>query len=277
MNAEKYLARRYWLRGALLTIIRDLPLEENSKFFCSHLVAQAYHEAGIDLFDEIEPPKVYPGLLLETSTLLTDVTNLIIIPGPHHRHWKNWDYLDKGDRMTPHDIEVKTMQAAGRRMAKEMAYYDLPRPEDFYESLNALALLDNSSLAAEIDSKFVQILEDEEYFTLLDTAYMPNNQHILRLDHFVRNDIENGHLSTLEQFQTELGHYWSARCSLLDSLKHIQAQRQIWNSVYLAKDLKTFGALVNMQDAIISFNYRLTRTTDTVIAALEDAISKATK
>lgn len=74
--AKGCLFRPYWPRGAMaagLGLARDKRNED--RFFCSHLVAHCYIEAGIDIFGREIPEAIVPGDFLRLTTFFDDVTD----------------------------------------------------------------------------------------------------------------------------------------------------------------------------------------------------------
>jgi hypothetical protein len=69
VEARNIAHKAYNLRGALNTQLR-LPMDANpAKLFCSQLVAEAYHRAGVELVRGIAPARVTPRLLQTASNL----------------------------------------------------------------------------------------------------------------------------------------------------------------------------------------------------------------
>lgn len=76
--ARGHLFRPYWIEGAMSAPIRSRGnTVESQRFFCSHLVAHCYREAGLALFNDRESEKVVPGDFL-SSPLLEDITDGVI-------------------------------------------------------------------------------------------------------------------------------------------------------------------------------------------------------
>jgi uncharacterized protein YycO len=75
--AEWAISAEYWWDGVRAFLRRGIPENEKDRFFCSHLVADAYKRAGCDLLRHTAPEKVGPDDLM-TSGLLDEVTTSVI-------------------------------------------------------------------------------------------------------------------------------------------------------------------------------------------------------
>lgn len=67
-KAEKYIHRAYFTSGALFSVIKLIPVNNHGMFFCSHLIAHSYNEAGINVFNS--PEKIHPGDILKNDAFI---------------------------------------------------------------------------------------------------------------------------------------------------------------------------------------------------------------
>jgi hypothetical protein len=75
-EAELYLHHPYSLIGALASVSGDNPIEDKGRFFCSHLVAESYAAAGLEITPALPNEKVHPGLI-ERSDIFDPVEEAV--------------------------------------------------------------------------------------------------------------------------------------------------------------------------------------------------------
>lgn len=79
--AKSHICRPYWTKGAIVAPIPNTGTpSDQTRFFCSHLVAQCYQDAGLNLFPGKLPEKVVPGDFIDVKDVLEDVTDSIVKP-----------------------------------------------------------------------------------------------------------------------------------------------------------------------------------------------------
>ena len=187
-RANTYLGRGYWLVGALAAKIPGANLQERTGVFCSHLVAQAYREAGVDLVPGLPPHKVTPKAL-SRSPLLRDITEDILIPTAQEKWPMELDLTDVGIGPGPVDQEIKIrlrvadrIESALRTYRKDLLDESVLRKYGIVSSDKAsrfdklLAGLvcsyqDNPMLARTIDSHFAHAIEEEGYLSIPEMLF----------------------------------------------------------------------------------------------------------
>ena len=75
--AECMYGRAYSVFGAIASRFGTFSAADNGSVFCSHVVAQAFAEYGVDLLPGKQPSKIFPSMFLESS-MLTDVSDICI-------------------------------------------------------------------------------------------------------------------------------------------------------------------------------------------------------
>lgn len=160
--AGSRLLSEYWTTGALLSVDPEATLPQRSRYFCSHLVAQAYYDAG--LRSGKDPSKTLPNDFLAWPVI--DVTKDILrqersTPGIRRT------FYDAPKVESAHDPLVKVSQAVCRRVRETFLAHGLGEPGNFQETLAALLVIKDSSTAAAIDCAFLSALNKtgfKEYF-----------------------------------------------------------------------------------------------------------------
>lgn len=164
-KAENYLARRYWVNGAITAIFTSAGRQHGGRFFCSHLVAQAYQESNVELLDGVKPHNVIPGHLIN-SPKLRDITDDVLLPPDAPHRWRPNDLLDGPTRKTLHDEEISVQQKVDERVAALFHEHGLDAPKDLFGALKALWELDEPDPRRQLDLQFAQILKEEGYDAL---------------------------------------------------------------------------------------------------------------
>jgi uncharacterized protein YycO len=77
--ARTHLFKPYWIEGAIKAPSSSQNVDaQEHRFFCSHLVAHCYKEAGISLLPRRAPEKIVPGHLLDSAELI-DVSSTVLV------------------------------------------------------------------------------------------------------------------------------------------------------------------------------------------------------
>jgi uncharacterized protein YycO len=168
-NAEAYLARRYWKKGALTAIFKNANRQHGGRFFCSHLVVQAYREAKVELIDGVEPHNVIPDDLMN-SLKLQDVTAKVLLPPDAPHRWRPNELLDGPTRRTLHDEEISIQQKVDERVGALFREHGLDAPANFFDAMKVLWKLDDPEVRQRLDLPLAQILKEEGYDALPQLA-----------------------------------------------------------------------------------------------------------
>jgi Permuted papain-like amidase enzyme, YaeF/YiiX, C92 family len=105
-NALNFLGQPYWTSGAFRSLFRWLPPTEQPGAFCSHLVASAYREAGLEIVPAVSPQHITPQDIAECP-LFEDISDTIleVIPAAHIESY--FEYVDDERAVnTPHLCEI---------------------------------------------------------------------------------------------------------------------------------------------------------------------------
>jgi hypothetical protein len=124
--AERMYGRPYSLIRAGFSVIDRINISDNGSTFCSRVVAEAYHDYGIDLVPGKLPSKVHPSMLLK-SPALCDVTEQSIrkLGSVSHRHLFE-EIVSIADQESPGDemqMNRRVFKAIRRKLGAA-----LPRP-----------------------------------------------------------------------------------------------------------------------------------------------------
>jgi len=158
--ASTYVARQYWISGALTAVLSKLQLQARGKLFCSHLVAQAYAEAGLALVSDKNPTKVTPALL-EQSTLLRDISCEVLTDKTDKAWCPPMMVIDEANYASPAQLETRIKQNIVRRVGKSFTFCGLPAPLDFEGALYGLLGLTDPVNSDLIDEEFSKAIREE--------------------------------------------------------------------------------------------------------------------
>jgi hypothetical protein len=148
-RAEWKLDHTYWMDG-VISFLRSKHLagqisqNDTQSFFCSHLVAAAYNEAGLDLLPGIKPELTAPSDFLK-SGYLENVT--AIVSGPEDEAIARL-HAPKDDDSPHAQIELAVNQRilSNQAVRSIVARYNLPSPGGYWDLLTILAKTGNPDL-----------------------------------------------------------------------------------------------------------------------------------
>lgn len=78
-NGETFVGQPYWTQGAYRALFRIQPPAWQPGAFCSHLVAKAYQEAGLNIIPSVRPEHVTPDHVAK-SQLFEDISQIVLEP-----------------------------------------------------------------------------------------------------------------------------------------------------------------------------------------------------
>lgn len=171
--ADRYVTHPYWKAGALTALSRMISFSESGAFFCSHLVAQAYQEAGKPLLEGRDPWKIVPGHLL-TSPFLEDVTDEVLRVEDGHVRYLARDFVEGDQRHTAHHDEITIKQAIHRRTVPAFLAHGLQAPPDFDGMLQGLKQAWKGGDAKELDVHVCEALREEGLLALPEKRFPPD-------------------------------------------------------------------------------------------------------
>lgn len=102
VNSPKYQGQKYSFNGAIQSIKSNVKIQNIEGYFCSHLIASIYADAGFPLFEEL-PHKITPNGLLE-SKFLNDITEDVIITASNTNNL-NFECIDAGGTTLSQDAK----------------------------------------------------------------------------------------------------------------------------------------------------------------------------
>jgi hypothetical protein len=188
--AKGHQSRAYDLIGALMSVIKRNHQNRPEKFFCSHLVASIFRDAGFPLFDK-KDYLVKPNDFLKCSRLY-DVTDSTVLKVPDYianRTCKDGvevPMLDKGgDTASPHAKLLRKFISMSKEIFK---LHNLKPPNRIYDIIDMLTDPVNSKVSTEIDAKLTALYD------------------LLQINEFVASMCSGG-FGDIEQLQNELNEY----------------------------------------------------------------------
>jgi uncharacterized protein YycO len=261
-KAEAYLTRGYWLDGAIKSILNTKKTIHTTEFFCSHLVAHAFREAGFELVPNRTPEQVTPGAISE-STSLRDITDEAVYAQTPVT-WMRWEFLEDSEEASPHFVEVQVMQRIHRRMAKVFESHGLSAPGDFYEALTSLAKTQDKNTARAIDREFAASLESEGYLSLIEEDRFPTIKHALSVDKQIelglaKKDFTDHDIDNLLQF------YKTFQNTLPEQLNRRESDAALWEQLFGQTQFATFKHLCFVAET-------MRRRQQQIAVAIENAI-----
>jgi hypothetical protein len=136
-RAEWMISREYWFDGVKGFLRSKIPTNEKQAFFCSHLVAQAYREAGLELLPGVPSEKTAPSAFQE-STLLEDLTSESLTT---ELESVVRTYLPEAGEGPHQKIEIKMEQAllSDPKILKIAAKYERQPPPGYWDLVSILA------------------------------------------------------------------------------------------------------------------------------------------
>lgn len=159
--ASNKLLCGYYLKGAISTRIKAFNSEERNRFFCSHLIAASYKEAGLDLLPDKSPDFVTPGDLCHTP-YLADVSQEVLVPieFPELVDRVIVDRTDKKSEHSFHHEETTAKRNATIKFNKALFEAGLPKVDVFDNGL--LALFNSPpDKASGLDEQFLDAIISE--------------------------------------------------------------------------------------------------------------------
>lgn len=187
-RADAAVAREYAFADAVLAIFTGVPKVEKGRYFCSQLVAEMYATEGIQLFEDIEPAKITPGMLPE-SVKLEDITDRVLRV-PSFVEFMFSDGLVDGDADTLYNTEIEIRQ----RLAKSLVRSLRPYGADITSVDEALAFLmkgykDEAPWVTEVDGLMNDALRESGLVDYWSGAFPAGIYHLdLDVVDFMRQD-----------------------------------------------------------------------------------------
>ncbi len=157
-NFPKYQGRKYSYRGALESIANTASDNTNGGYFCSHLIASIYSDAGLSLLNK-PIYKITPNDLMKSS-YLRDVTEQVISP---YSEVTLQRVKNKGEQINCIDagggtlsVDAKKHQEFLRKTSKYFIQKNLTPPSRSGDLPEILTNPKNLHLASKLDSQLAK-------------------------------------------------------------------------------------------------------------------------
>ena len=238
-KAEQYLTQGYWLSGALKSLLNASRKEHTSSFFCSHLVAHAYREVGLEILPDRMAEDVYPGLLFE-SEFFYDVTDSIVYTQTELRGMV-WSFLeDEDDPTNTHSLEVVIAQRIYGKISREFEKHELPVPSNYYDVFRSLANLEQEPIARSIDQKLVTLMSEEGLLTLMDPDLNEKLVHAQEIEKYIKHNLAHNKFSDRE-VQDYLKLYRGFLSHADRELQRREDELELWRRLTVLRGLSSFA------------------------------------
>lgn len=157
-----YIHAPYWKAGAMLSIYKATVLEKRHRLFCSHLVAQAYKDAGLEVVPSLDPTKVTPALLSK-SAAFDDVSASVV-----KRLWMIPDFVADPHFESLSDRETTLVQDMRADAADWFAAQGIPVPDTWADMVFFLSADSNPARRNALDRALMSVLARHGYVRLLE-------------------------------------------------------------------------------------------------------------
>lgn len=274
--AQKYVSRGFWLAGTMASVVPGIRLDNRSRFFCSHLVAQAYREAGVELLPHKEPAKVYPGMLLR-SRLLRDVTRECVI-GPKNLPSARtfFAFVDGEHVSSPHDVEIGHLQSIHASVLPIFKKWKLPAPSDYYSALEILAELaykgPDVSLGRVIDGHFSSTIRRSGYLEFTKELLGAMREAAERLPVEAKTAIKVG--MTRQEASDELDLLVRSLSVSQPQLETRERERFAFSTMAEQTGYTTFAIVARHAGEYADVKQMLVNAEKAVVALLQDYVSR---
>jgi hypothetical protein len=158
--AVRLYGRGYSMLGAITSVIEWIHLSEDGSTFCSRVIAEAFHDYGIDLLPGRPPAKVYPAMLLKSEHLI-DVTSQSVrsLHAKTDRHLFEQVITTAEQELPGHDMQMnrRVFRAIRQALGKELSS-DVASLADLWAWLAI-----NCAQARSADPAILKILDNEGF------------------------------------------------------------------------------------------------------------------
>lgn len=228
---EKYLHSCYWTAGALLTIFKNTDVKNRGRLFCSHLVAQVYRDANVEILDNISPGKTTPARL-ERSKVFQDVSNSAVFRPAYYP-----GYLKSNEFETLSDHETVTIQGIYAEVVPWFSQRNLDIPPTWIHMLQFLADTKNRVLQQQLDSVMSGAISRSGYY---------------KINHCVRDEIilpMEVMLDQIGNFKMKPGHAAMEYYLMEESLESLHTQKITYD------DNASFYDELHKQTGLVTFEH----------------------
>lgn len=256
-NYLKYQGYKYSLTGAIFSLI---PLRKNKNpkgYFCSHLVASMYKDAGISLLDK-PTHKITPNDLIN-SPILEDVTEQVIFEYSDitlnrvKKNEKTINLIDAGG--TTLSTDAKNHQLFLKKIAKYFKRKGLKAPNRFGEIPEILTHPNNKNIANFLDKKI-----SKAYKEIGINEYVRNNTSTFDFESDIAtllSEIEsfgyNHAIEIYKNYNYLLTTGLIKRHNMITSHDAFQLFYQKWELEYFALIVEYYSLLLKSHDQVLGF------------------------
>lgn len=280
--AQRFVGHEYWRSGAATARFSFLPVKQRSRFFCSHLVAVAYHEAGIMIAPGIAVDKVLPESLAQ-STLVRNVTDEVLVPSHGLEDWLMLQFIDDHRITSPNDLEHETKRHIARKAKKIFAKRNVKINDGnaqlgpFDAVVATLLSVRDNQLARELDTQLFKLMKEEGLFGLFSREFRRYDIDLVR-DKVVAEMLRSGSSSVDEIKDAHV--VWS-RILATRLAPVTRAQREVVNFEKLTsvdtatrggEELSLLRALTEMHREVYDWAKQAADATQRLVGVLEKAM-----
>jgi uncharacterized protein YycO len=259
--AEAAVFSRYSYVGAALALLPRLSIERRyDEFFCSHLVAEAYRTAGVELLPGIDPTKTVPGAIAE-SPHLADIT-ASVTRLEEHDLFTPWEAIEEGTTPSLHRDEVVIGRRIVSRMKKNFRALGVAPPETLPQLIVSFCKLPRR-LRKAMDAAFVQVLQEEGYLDLVQ-RFSERFGASFKHDWLVQSAVEMG-LITAERIPLLLDRWRLHLDAYRQAIDADRLMAEASRAAYENTGLESIGRLAQLYAEVLLMRTR-------VAAALERSI-----
>lgn len=165
--ASRYMGREYWIEGAVASPLRTGISNPEGRLYCSHFVAQAYFDIGVQLCNTAEPNCVTPKDILD-SEILFDVTDEILYVATTVEMSREMILIDGPTVSTPHVDLREATNAIMIDVRSLYAHYGLAVPKTLHHAMAILVTEQDLDTRKEVDDEFASLLLKAQYELLAE-------------------------------------------------------------------------------------------------------------
>jgi len=239
-----YLGNDYWKSGALSSLFSMTPARKRNAVFCSHLVATAYEEAGVELVQDTSSEKITPALIA-ASPILENVTDSVLEPIAYGSAILWGKPLEKGLGDSPHRNEVDASRKVRDYVNAWLREHDLPEQENFHQLLNFLRDFPSEAIRQAMDAFFVLGVREAGYLEVLPQHFPPEYPSF-QLSTILQGELAKG-MVTDKQKQHLVRFYKDGRTTMLEDSKQKSYLKQWLENAWEYRRLETFRLLAENQ------------------------------
>ncbi len=266
--AEGRVSTPYASTEVLLSLFRSLPRVERGTYFCSHLVAEAYAQAGFGLIDELTPERVTPAALAKSPLFehietFTYPVSTELLPFDHA-------YFD-----APSEASFAQQESMRKQEIVDSVKKTYPQLADRFASFNDMIvylsklLNSNEKEAFALDGVIAKAIVDSKLH-LLARDLMPPDSDTFFTDFYLRGALVYGTLSveqkySLRNFYRQMGARTDA--TMTDRQRDVDAFRK----AYMQSELESVRLVLAIAEDSKAIHARVSLVVKTCLQLVEAA------